>query len=97
LWLAAVKRMEDDQIFESALDSIQFAVVEDQLEGWSVRKTDRESRDSVCQQWKRFLIHHREELDAGKRFKIGGPQLSSSLFESVRVLELKGGRVWPPE
>jgi hypothetical protein len=46
--------------------------------------------------WRRFIEAHRSELQSGRRFEIGGPDLPASLLPQGYHFSLPDGRQFPP-
>lgn len=84
------------------------ALLEPALEAWETRfdpqprnfggRTDlsRAERLAIRAAWERFLSRHGRKLSAGKKFQLGGPELTPDLFGRARLYRLPGGREWPP-
>jgi hypothetical protein len=45
--------------------------------------------------WQTFLNAHREEIRAGKRFKVPNPPLTPEMFLPVHQFDLPNGKYWP--
>lgn len=90
-----VERLGEEALYSLALDSLQ-TVISD-LPGTSSGRTDlkRSERLALRAAWKAFLSQHAAELRRGRRFKLGDPALSPTLFGRARSWDLPGGKRWP--
>jgi hypothetical protein len=88
-------RLPEEHLYGLALDSLQTVI--DGLPGSSSGRTDltRGERIELRDQWKNFLSKHAEDIRRGKKFKVGGPELTPQLFGRARTWQLANGKFWP--
>jgi hypothetical protein len=55
----------------------------------------RAERIELRKQWRLFLVKHGAEIRAGKKFKVGDPELTPALFGRARTWQLADGETWP--
>jgi len=87
-------RLDEAEIGRYALRYLVNSVVETPGVSGS-RKLEPGTARALKTRWTEFLQEHREALEAGRRFKLGGPELTPDILPSGYQFRLKDGKTWP--
>lgn len=97
LYTAWVARMAEDGMLDLSFRALE-GVVADRTSGGS-GSTNLPPGELLAIQraWRSFLTKHEQELREGRKFKLGGPELTPELYGHAHSFWLADGKQWPPQ
>ncbi len=93
---ANIARLEDKSQVADALRNLALLTIAG-FKGGSSGDSNRtpEELRAIKTAWQSFLDHHAAEIDSGKKFQIGSPDLTPALFGKALRLHFDDGSQWP--
>src|SRR6185295_12302628 len=91
IWLS---RMDNEDLGGNAVLRLLLTILDDNRAA-SEQKISADVAATTLARWQRFIVDHREALQAGRRFKLSDPEIAADLFPPGFQF-YRDGKPWPP-